>query len=103
MLITTMNDIPGQNIQALGLVRGNVVVSKNIGRDMMAGFKSMVGGEIKTFTDMTAEARETAEERMMAEAQQLGADAIIAMRFDSSTVAEGTTEMLAYGTAVRFV
>lgn len=103
MLITTMNDIPGQNIQTLGLVRGNVVVSKNIGRDMMAGFKSMVGGEIKTFTDMTAEARETAEERMMAEAQQLGADAIIAMRFDSSTVAEGTTEMLAYGTAVRFV
>jgi len=87
----------------LGLVRGNIVTSKNIGRDMMAGFKSMVGGEIKTFTDLTNEARTTAEERMVAAAQQMGADAVVMTRFGTSVVAEGTIEMLCFGTAVKFV
>lgn len=102
MIVTTCDIVPGQNIQILGLVRGNIVTSKNIGRDMMAGFKAMAGGEIRTFTDMTNEARETAEQRMIAAAEQLGADAVIMTRFDSGVVAEGTIEMLCYGTAVKF-
>lgn len=103
MLVTTTDIVPGQTTQPLGLVRGNIVTSKNIGRDVMAGFKSMAGGEIKTYTQMTNEARQTAEERMIAEAQQMGADAVVACRFSSEVVAEGTTEMLCYGTAVKFV
>ncbi len=103
MIVTTADIVPGQNVQILGLVRGNIVTSKNIGRDMMAGVKGIVGGEIKSYTDMTNEARQVAEDRMVAEAQALGADAVVAMRFGSSTVVQGTTEMLAYGTAVKFV
>lgn len=103
MIVTTSDVMPGQNVQVLGLVRGNIVTSKNIGRDMMAGFKSMVGGEIKTFTDMTNEARTIAENRMVDEATRLGADAVVMCRFSSGTVAEGTIEMLCYGTAVRFL
>lgn len=103
MLVTTADVVPGVQVKMLGLVRGNIVSSKHIGRDMMAGFKSMVGGEIETYTDMTNEARDVAEQRMIAQAEQLGADAIVAMRFSSEVVAEGTTDMLAYGTAVKFV
>ncbi len=103
MIVSTADVIPGQNVQVLGLVRGNIVTSKNLGRDMMAGFKSMVGGEIKTFTDMTNEARQVAEDRMIQAAQQLGADAVVASRFTSSSVTEGTIEMLCYGTAVKLL
>ena len=94
---------PGVNVQLLGLVRGNIVTSKNVGRDLMAGFKAMAGGEIKTYTDMTNEARTIAEQRMVAQAQAMGADAVVAMRFSSEAVMDGATEMLAYGTAVKFV
>ena len=69
----------------------------------MAGVKTVVGGEIKSYTDMTNEARQIAEDRMIAEAQALGADAIVAMRFGGSTVVQGSTEMIAYGTAVKFI
>ncbi len=103
MIVTTADIVPGQNVQILGLVRGNIVTSKNIGRDMMAGMKGIVGGEIKSYTEMTNEARQIAEDRMVAEAQALGADAVVAMRFGSSSIVQGTTEMLAYGTAVKFV
>lgn len=103
MIVTTADVVPGQNVQILGLVRGNIVSSKNIGRDLMAGMKSMVGGEIKTYTEMTDETRQVAEDRMIAQAEQLGADAVVAMRFDSGSVAESTIEMLAYGTAVKFI
>ena len=103
MIVTTADIVPGQNVQILGLVRGNIVTSKNIGRDMMAGMKGIVGGEIKSYTEMTNEARQVAEDRMVAEAQALGADAVVAMRFGSSSIVQGTTEMLAYGTAVKFV
>lgn len=103
MIVTTADIVPGQNVQILGLVRGNIVTSKNIGRDMMAGMKGIVGGEIKSYTEMTNEARQIAEDRMIAEAQALGADAVVAMRFGSSSIVQGTTEMLAYGTAVKFV
>ena len=103
MLITTGDIIPGQQVQVLGLVSGNVVTSKNIGRDIMAGFKNIAGGEIKSYTDMMMEGRSIAEKRMIDQAEQMGANAIICMRFASSSVMEGTQEMLAYGTAVRYV
>ena len=102
MIITTSDVIPGQQVEVLGLVRGNIVTSKHIGRDIMAGFKNMAGGEIKSYTDMMNEGRSIAEERMIAEAEALGANAIISMRYASASVMEGTQEMLAYGTAVRF-
>ena len=103
MIITTCDVIPGQQVQILGLVRGNVVTSKHIGRDVMAGLKSIAGGEIKSYTDMMNEGREIAERRMVAEAEALGANAIICARYASASVMEGTQEMLAYGTAVRIV
>ena len=103
MIVTTCDVVPGQQVQILGLVRGNVVTSKHVGRDIMAGFKSIAGGEIKSYTDMMNEGREIAERRMIAEAQALGADAIICARYAGSSVMEGTQEMLAYGTAVKFV
>ena len=103
MLITTCDVVPGKQIEALGLVRGNVVTSKNIGRDIMAGLKNIAGGEIKSYTDMMNEGRNIAEQRMIAEAEQLGANAIICARYASASVLEGTQEMLAYGTAVRYV
>ncbi|MBE6466566.1 MAG: YbjQ family protein [Eggerthellaceae bacterium] len=101
MFITTCDSIPGRQMEVLGLVRGNVVTSKHIGRDVMAGFKSIAGGEIKSYTDMMNEGRAIAEQRMIQEAEALGANGIVAMRYAGSTVMEGTQEMLAYGTAVR--
>ena len=103
MLITTCDVIPGKQIEALGLVRGNVVTSKHVGRDIMAGIKNLVGGEIKSYTDMMNDGRNIAEQRMIAEAQAMGANAIICARYASASVMEGTQEMLAYGTAVRYV
>ena len=103
MIITTTDIIPGRQYEVLGLVRGNIVTSKHIGRDIMAGFKNMAGGEIKSYTDMMNEGRSIAEQRMVAEAQAMGADAVIAARYASASVLEGTQEMLAYGTAVRFI
>ena len=102
MIVTTADVIPGQAVQVLSLVRGNIVTSKNIGRDLMAGMKSIVGGEIVSYTQMTDEARQVAEDRMVTAAQNLGADAVVAMRFASDSIAEGTIEILAYGTAVKF-
>lgn len=102
MIVTSADVIPGQNVQVLGLVRGNIVTSRHIGRDMMAGMKELVGGEIKSYTEMTDEARQVAEDRMIEQAQRLGADAILAMRFDSGSIQPGTIEMIAYGTAVKF-
>ena len=103
MIVTTCDVVPGQQVQVLGLVRGNIVTSKNIGRDIMAGFKNIAGGEIKSYTAMMNDGREIAEKRMIAEAQALGADGIICARYAGSSVMEGTQEMLAYGTAVKFL
>ena len=103
MLITTCDVIPGRQIEVIGLVSGNVVTSKHIGRDIMAGLKNIAGGEIKSYTDMMNEGRGIAEERMVAAAQAMGANAIICARYASASVMEGTQEMLAYGTAVRYV
>ena len=103
MIVTSADVVPGQNVQVLGLVRGNIVTSRHIGRDMMAGMKELVGGEIKSYIEMTDQARTVAESRMIAEAERIGADAIVAMRFSSGSINPGTIEMLAYGTAVKFV
>ena len=102
MIITTTSEVPGKKVvQILGVVKGNTVRARNLGRDIGAGFKNMVGGEIKTYTDMTTNARDEAFNRMVNQAIDLGADAIIGMRFTTSMIMQGASEMLAYGTAVK--
>ncbi len=103
MLLTTTENINGKIIEHLGLVKGSIVESKHIGRDMMAGFKTIIGGEIKGYTEMLSEARKIATDRMEAEAKKLGADAIVGIRYTSSAVMAGAAEVTAYGTAVKFV
>ena len=101
MLVTTM-DLPGHEIEeVLGLVRGSTVRCRNVGRDILAFFKNIVGGEVEEYTKLLAEAREQAMDRMIAEAAAKGANAIVAMRFASSEISAGAAELLAYGTAVR--
>ncbi len=102
LAISTTEEIPGKKVaQVLGVVRGSTVRARNIGRDIGAGFKNFVGGEIKTYTEMTAQARDEAFNRMVNDAVKKGADAIIGMRFMTSMVMQGASEMLAYGTAVK--
>ena len=102
MVVTTAVEVPGKKVeQVLGIVRGNTVRARNIGRDIGAGFKSIVGGEIKTYTDMIAHARDEAYNRMVNQAIELGADAIIGVRFMTSMIMQGVSEMLAYGPAVK--
>ena len=103
MLLASIDTIPGKNIEVLGIVKGTVVQSKHIGRDILAGLKTIVGGEIQGYTDMLIEARSIATERMTREAESLGADAVIGMRYCTSAVMEGAAEIVAYGTAVKFI
>ena len=102
MKLIGIDYFPGKEIEALGLVKGTVVQTKNIGRDFMAGMKTLVGGEIKGYTEMLIEARQIATKRMVDEAEALGADAIVGVKFGSSTIMGGAAEILAYGTAVKF-
>ena len=97
----TTETIPGHTYTVIGLAQGSVVQAKNLGRDFLAGFKNLVGGEIKDYTAMLNDARQIAIERMQANAAQMGADAIVSMRFASAAIMQGAAEMLAYGTAVR--
>lgn len=102
MILVTTPDVPGENIkETLGLVKGEIVQSKNVGRDFMAGMKTIVGGEVKSYTDMIREARQIATERMINDAESLGADAIVNVRFGSSAIMQGAAEIIAYGTAVK--
>ena len=102
MLISNIETIPGRDVQEiLGLVSGSTVRAKHIGRDIMAGLKNIVGGELEGYTELLEEARAEATERMKAEAAKLGADAIVNVRFSTSSVAQGAAELFAYGTAVR--
>ncbi|MBU4070379.1 MAG: YbjQ family protein [Nanoarchaeota archaeon] len=102
LIITTGNEIPGKKIVSiLGVARGSTVRARNIGRDIGAGLKNLVGGEIKTYTEMTSHARDEAFNRMVNQAIELKADAIIGVRFMTSMVMQGASEMLAYGTAVK--
>jgi uncharacterized protein YbjQ (UPF0145 family) len=101
MLVVTSDAIPGREIAAVvGLVRGNTIRARHMGHDIMAALKMLVGGEIDEYTKMLAESREQALDRMRAEAQALGANAIVGARFTTSTVMQGAAEILAYGTAV---
>ena len=102
IITTTGNNIPKKEItKILGVVKGSTVRARNIGRDIGAGFKSIVGGEVKTYTEMTMNARDEAYNRMVNEALALEADAVINVRFTTSMVMAGASEMLAYGTAVK--
>ena len=103
MIIYTIESVPGKEFTALGLVKGATVQTKHFGKDFLAGFKNLVGGEIKSYTEMLNEARQIATDRMVAEAQALGADAVIGVRYASSEVMQGAAEVFAYGTAVRFL
>ena len=102
MLLLNIDYVPGREFEALSIVKGTVVQSKNLGKDFMAGMKTLVGGEITGYTEMLVEARQIATKRMVEEAQALGADAVINMRYGSSSVMQGAAEVIAYGTAVKF-
>ncbi|HHF59197.1 MAG TPA: YbjQ family protein [Thermoplasmatales archaeon] len=102
MIITTTDFVPGKKVkEILGLVRGNTIQAKHIGKDIVAGFRNIVGGEIREYTEMLTEAREIALRRMVEKAEKLGADAVINVRFMTSAVMGGAAEILAYGTAVK--
>lgn len=103
MILVNTDYISGKELETLGLVQGSTIQSKNIGRDISQGFKTLVGGELKAYTDMMNEARALATKRMVMEAEELGADAIVNIRYASSAVMQGAAEVIAYGTAVRFI
>lgn len=102
MIIATTNEVPGYRVREnLGIVKGNTVRARHMGRDILAGFRNIVGGEITDYTKLLAESREQSLDRMIERAQELGADAIICVRFMTSSVMQGAAELLAYGTAVK--
>ncbi len=102
MIITTGFEVPGKQVKHIfGIVKGNTIRARNLGIDIFAGLKNLIGGEVKTYTKMTVQAREEAFNRMINEAHELNADAIIGVRFTTSVVMQGAAEMLAYGTAVK--
>ncbi|WP_341228309.1 YbjQ family protein [uncultured Arcticibacterium sp.] len=102
MIITTTETVPNQEVaQILGVARGSTVRARNIGRDIFAGLKNIIGGEIEEYTKLQAQAREQALQRMQQDAQRLGADAIVNVRLATSMVMQGASEILAYGTAVK--
>ena len=104
MIVVTTPDIPGMRIVAtLGLVRGNTIRTRHIGRDIMAALRNIAGGEIREYTKMMAEAREQSIDRMVEEAESLGADAVVMVRFQTAEMMQGAAEMLCYGTAVKLV
>ena len=103
MKLVSIDTIPGARIEAIGIVKGTIVQTKNIGRDFMAGMKTLVGGEIVGYTEMLNEARQIATKRMVDEAEALGADAVVGVRYGSSQLMQGAAEVIAYGTAVIIV
>ena len=104
MILVTSDKIPGKAIEkTLGLVKGNTIKAKHIGKDILAGLRNIVGGEIKEYTEALNEARKTSTERMVKDAEELDADAIVCVRFTTSQVMSGAAELLAYGTAVKLV
>jgi len=102
MLMTNLESVPGRTVvRHLGLVQGSTVRAKNVGRDIMAGLKNLVGGELKGYTELLQEARQEAMDRLGQQAQSVGANAVLNVRFSTSSVAQGAAELLAYGTAVE--
>jgi len=104
MILVTSDKIPGKEIkETLGLVKGNTIKAKHIGKDILAGLRNIVGGEISEYTETLNEARETSVKRMVEEAEKLGAEAVVCIRFTTSQVMSGAAELLVYGTAVKLV
>lgn len=102
MLITNIEEIPGKKIVAhYGLVTGSTVRAKHVGRDLMAGLKNIIGGELKGYTELLEDARGQAKDRMIEQAKEMGANAVINVRFNTSSIAQGASELYIYGTAVR--
>ena len=102
MLLVTTETIAGKKIEMLGLVKGSTIQSKHLGNDIAQSFKTLVGGELKSYNEMMNDARALATKRMVEEAEALGADAIVCIRYASAAVMQGAAEVMAYGTAVRF-
>lgn len=101
MMITNIETVPGKTIiKHFGLVQGNTIRAKHVGRDLMAGLKNIFGGELKGYTELLSEARQEATERMVMQAQAMGANAVLNVRFSTSSVTQGAAELYAYGTAV---
>jgi uncharacterized protein YbjQ (UPF0145 family) len=103
MILVNTDYISGKNLDMLGLVKGSTIQSKNVGKDIAQSFKTLVGGELKAYNEMMNEARALATKRMVAEAEEMGADAVVNIRYASSAIMQGAAEVIAYGTAVKFV
>jgi uncharacterized protein YbjQ (UPF0145 family) len=103
MILVNTDYISGKELETLSLVKGSTIQSKNIGKDITQSFKTLVGGELKAYNEMMNEARALATKRMVAEAEELGADAVINIRYASSAVMQGAAEVIVYGTAVKFI
>ena len=103
MILVNTDYISGKELETLSLVKGSTIQSKNIGKDIAQSFKTLVGGELKAYNEMMNEARALATKRMVAEAEELGADAVINIRYASSSVMQGAAEVIVYGTAVKFI
>lgn len=102
MLLLNIDYIPGTEIEVLGIVKGTVVQSKDFGKDFMASMKTLIGGELTGYTEMITEARQIATKRMVDEAETMGADAVLNIRYGTSAVMQGAAEVIVYGTAVKF-
>ena len=103
MILVNTDYISGKELEMLGLVKGSTIQTKHFGKDITQSFKTLVGGELKAYTEMMNEARALATKRMVEEAEALGADAIVNIRYASSAIMQGAAEVIAYGTAVKFV
>lgn len=103
MILVNTDYISGKELETLSIVKGSTIQSKHLGKDIMQGFKTLVGGELTAYNDMMNEARALATKRMVQEAEALGADAVVNIRYASSAVMQGAAEVIAYGTAVKFV
>ena len=102
MTLVNTDYVSGKNLETLGLVKGSTIQSKNIGKDFLQGLKTIIGGELKGSTEMMNEARALATKRMVQEAEQLGADAVVNIRYSSAAIMQNAAEVIAYGTAVKF-
>ena len=102
MILVNTDYISGKELEMLGMVKGSTIQSKNFGKDLTQGFKTLVGGELKAYTEMMNEARAIATKRMVEDAEKLGADAVVNIRYASASVTQGAAEVMAYGTAVKF-
>lgn len=101
MLLTTTENIPGKSYEIIGIAKGSTIQSKHLGKDIGAGFKNLIGGEITAYVEMMNEARDIATQRMLADANSMGADAVVCLRYSTSAVMASAAEVMAYGTAVK--